>query len=280
MDEGRTDAEVEQLRLGRVHVVLETDGDEQRESDDLEVSARFAYVRGLDEDFVRARIDMPVLANDILQASDCAASDQLNVASEADGGELQELVLVDAGDLRVQIGEERYDVPLALVPDLLPYMSGVEYVMYGDEAAPVPAEGIGMFVEASGSQTDELPPFNAEGQVPAALGLTLPANAGRELQRDALVLNWDSAADSGDETITLRVTGLLGDEPTGSEVTCVVTDAGEARLKLSSLRGLGLATNADALRIEASRLTTRSFDAGDFAGSELVVERRETAILR
>ena len=270
VEEGRTDAEVEQLRLGRVHVVLQAGADEP---DDFAVSARFAFVRGLDEDFVRARIDMPVLPHDILQPTECSATDQLTSSEgEAERTDVRELVLVDAGDLRVQFGDERYEVPLSLVPDLLPYMSGVEYVMYSDELPTVPAEGGRMFVDASGSQSDELPPFSTEGEVPVALGMSLPSIAPY-----ALVLRWQAA--DPEDTITLHITGLVGDEAVGAEITCLVSDAGRARMALGNLRALGLAPNADALRIEASRLTTRTFDAGDFAGSELVIERRESVTL-
>ncbi len=279
VDEERTDTEVEQLRLGRVHVVLDAGGTET-DPNDFEVSARFAYVRGLDEEFVRARIEMPVLAHDVLQAPDCIATEQLSTGdSEADGGDVQELVLVDAGDLRVQIGEARYEVPLSLVPDLLPYMSGVEYVMYTDELPAVPVEGVTMAVDASGSQTDELPPFSTEGHMPGALELSAPGDAESVLRDDALVLNW-RGVDTTDETLTLRITALTGDEPAGAEITCLVPDVGEARLMLGSLRALGMSGDADGLRVEASRIETSTFDAGDFAGSELVVERRETTVLR
>lgn len=279
VDEGRSESEVEQLRLGRVHVLLEGVNAEEEASDDLEVSARFAYVRGLEEEFVRARIDMPVLAQDVLSPQECDATERLTAApSEADGGDIQELVLVDAGDLRLNIGDARYEVPLSLVPDLLPYMSGVEYVMYSDEL-PAVRDGVQMSVEASGSQTDELPPFVAEGQVPTALDLALPPNAYGEMVRNGLVFGWHGS-DNADDTITVQITGLVGEEPAGSEITCVLNDTGQVRLKLDWLRALGLATNADAIQIEASRLTTRSFDVGDFAGSELVVERRETVVVR
>lgn len=279
VDEGRTDAEVEHLRLGRVHIVLDAGGTET-DPNDFEVSARFAYVRGLDEEFVRARIDMPVLAHDVLQTPDCIPTDQIaSGPHEPDGGDIQELLLVDAGDLGVQIGDERYDVPLTLVPDLLPYMSGVEYVMYSDELPAVPEDGASLAVEASGSQTDELPAFSVNGHMPAALEFSAPDDTYNALRRDALVLRWHGS-DSGDDALTLRIMGLIGEEPTGAEITCMVPDAGEARLVLGNLRALGMAAQADAIRVVASRISTSTFDAGDFSGSELVIERRETAILR
>ena len=98
--EERSDVEVEQFRLGRVHVLLEP-GDPDT-GDDFEVTARFAYVRGMDEDFVRARIDMPELAADVLHPGDCIASDQL-APSEAEAGSTdeEELLLVDADGIDV-----------------------------------------------------------------------------------------------------------------------------------------------------------------------------------
>lgn len=273
--EERSDAEVEQLRLGRVHVLLEP-GDPET-GDDFEVTARFAYVRGLDEEFVRARIDMPELAAEVLQPGDCVASDQLAPSEfEAAATDDEELLLVDAGDLRVAIGEESYDIPLSLVPDLLPNMSGVEYLYYGDTLPSLPAEGASLVVEASGSQTDELPPFATEGRVPADLLLEAPAETLSELRRDALVLRWDP---QDEPTITLRISGLVGGAPAGADVTCVVPDVGEARLRVSTLRGFGLPFDAQALQVVASRTHTSTFDAGDFAGSELVVERRDPVIV-
>ena len=141
----RPDPEGEALRLGRVHIVLEPSEDRDAADDfieaneaQLDVTARFAFVRGLDEDFVRARVGMPVLAHEQVPVTECVPSDQLAI----DPGEpavldtdMRELVLVDAGDLTVRIGDTDVDVPLALVPDLLPYMSGVEYLQ---EAEMVP----------------------------------------------------------------------------------------------------------------------------------------------
>lgn len=276
IDDGRTDAESERLHLGRVHVLLEPGADDSGDGrpDSFEVTARFAYVRGLEEDLVRTRIDMPVLPQDILRAGECTPTDQLASATdpEAEPAEVQELVLLDAGELVVRVGEERLRVPLSLVPDLLPYMSGVEYLYYGDELPPLPDEGgAPLSVLASGSQTDELPPFAVEGSVPGAVALGMTDDELAELGRDALVLHWAPSA----ELLTLRINGLVGGEPRGAELTCVVADEGQARFDLQNLRALGLAAEADGYRVVASRLQSSTFDAGDFTGSELVIERRE-----
>lgn len=276
------------LRLGRVHVVLEPslDSADVAEADAppaLEVSARFAYFRGLDEDFVRARIDMPTLAGDLLQPGQCVPSHQLDiteVSGEVDG-EIRELVLVDAGNLTVEIGEARFDVPVSLVPDLLPYMSGVEYLYDADVMpvvlaadAPTPVS-----VSAEGSRTDELPPFVVQSQVPVPLDLESTDTDLGELDEDALAIQWRSTP-SPTEVIVVRLSSFVGSEPAGNEVTCVFTDDGEARLDLARVRSLGLGASGDIVQLSASRMHRTIFDAGELVGGEIVVEVRSRISLR
>jgi hypothetical protein len=291
LDTSPVEPELEPLRLGRVHVVLEPESDPAADEhyDDLdafEVTARFAFVRGLEEDFVRARIDMPVLPSDVMALNSCAASEQLAAPESADssrsGGEL---LLVDAGDLRMQIGSETgsaFEVPMSLVPDLLPYMSGVEYLYYAEDLPPELSEegGSAVVVESKGSPSAELPAFRAEGAVPPALALHVTEDDLFELSRRALVLRWQGMVEGEEDgLVTMRITGLAGGEPTGAEVTCVLSDVGQARVSFDNLRPLGLVLDTEALRVTVSRLQVASFDAGDFAGSELFVERREELVL-
>ena len=93
-----------------------------------------------------------------------------------------------------------------------------------------------------------------------------------ELAKNALVLHWQPES----ELLTLRIQGLVGGEARGTELTCIVADEGRARFDLQNLHGLGLTAEADGLRVIASRVQATTFDAGDFTGSELVIERRET----
>ena len=269
----RTDAELaesDSFRLGRVHVVLEPEA-ESDSADELQVTARFAFVRGLDEDFVRARLDMGLMPDEILKPTQCTAEDLLGSEEDQGGDEPRELVLVDAGDLSLQLGDARMQVPLSLVPDLLPYMSGVEYVYYGD-GLPEAMDSV-ISVEAEGSPTEELPAFTVEGQVPGSLGLTFTEEDLAELDDDALVFRWSPRSEN-DGVVTVRLTPLVAGEPAGDEITCVLADAGQARLDLPELRTLGLPPTSDAVRVVASRSSTTVFDAGEFQTSELIVERR------
>ncbi len=287
----------EDLRLGRVHVVLSTpeaeDADVDAEVDGFELTARFAMVRGLDEEFVRARADMPDLLEDLLNPGQCAAESALWPAELADPAtdvsELgQELLLVDAGELEVQFGSARLEVPLTLVPDLLPYMSGVEYAYFADSPVlPEMDDPDTVTVAAAGGLTDELPAFTVESPMPSALALSYTAEDLGSLNGPdggALVVRWDAQDDDGDgddddAAVGLRLTPMLSGEPLGDDIVCLVADRGQTRLDLTELRTLGFAPDADAVRIEASRTRTSLFDAGAWSGTELVVERRDAAEL-
>src|SRR5690606_28840079 len=127
--------------------------------------------------------------------------------------------------------------------------------------------------------SEELPAFRAEGTIPSALALHVTEDDLQELARGALVLRWQGTDSNDDDVVTVRLTGLQGGEPVGSELTCVLFDEGQSRLSFDSLRTLGLMLDAEALRVTVSRLHAASFDAGDFVGSELLVERREKLVL-
>ncbi len=285
----RPETDTDALRLGRVHVVLEPsedvvapdvrDGDDADDAIDtqLEVSARFAFVRGLDEEFVRARIDVPVLPHEALRPGECVPSASLVLeAAEPDDNDARELVLLDAGDLSVRVGESDFDVPLALVPDLLPYMSGVEYLQEGD-VMPMRSAGVpDVEVVARGSMTEDMPPFRAQGRVPAALELGA-SDADLDEQREgALVLRWTP---QGDDVITVRLMPLSAGEAAGEEITCVLADHGTARIDLRQLSVLGLSRQVEAVRVTASRTSVVTFDVGEFTGTELVIERRDRLVV-
>lgn len=266
------------LRLGRVHVVLEPQ-DPANGDEELQVTARFAFVRGLEEDFVRARIDMPLMAHEILKPGQCTGDDLLTLGdtgqNDALSQEPRELMLVDAGDLQMHVGDSSIQVPMSLVPDLLPYMSGVEYVYDGAALPASDTEGATpLVIEAEGSPADELPPFTIEASIPEQIGLTFHEEDLSELDRDALVLRWSPGGEYGEGLVTLRMTPIIRGEPAGDDITCVFEDAGQTRVDLQVLHTLGLRHGAEALRVSASRSVVTTFDAGMFTGSELIVERR------
>ncbi len=281
---GGDDDEVDALRLGRVHVVLATAEDDT--PDGFELTARFAMVRGLEEEFVRARADMPDLAIDLLSPGQCASESSLwsseltaDSVDPSDAG--QELLLVDAGELEVQLGEARLEVPLALAPDLLPYMSGVEYAYFAEDAEVADLlEADRLTVMAAGGLTDDLPAFTADSVVPGPISLQYTAEDLASIDKGALAFRWSGQpSDDPEATLTLRFTPLLDGEPLGDDIVCLAADRGQTRFDLAVLRTLGFAPDADGVRVQASRIETSLFDVGAWAGTELVVERLDVAEL-
>jgi hypothetical protein len=260
---------LETTELGRVHIVVDytaADGDENDAS--LDIAARFVQARGLDEEFVRARIEMPIPAEDQLSVGQCVPSDQLaptDASSDLDAGtfEIRELLLNDAGNVIVDLGSFQQALPVQLIPDLLPYMSGVEYAY----SSVIPSDLLGTPVEvkarADGSQTEEIEPFEIVGASPQPLELEA-AQAGDDL----IVLSWIS------DPVAATVLRIASVDGLGTEITCLF-EGDTAEVKLSALSALGIG-DTDELRITASR-SSRSTSEGDGdLQPELVVELRES----
>ena len=277
----------------------EADDDTHGEEPALEIVARFVQYRGLDEAAVRARADLPPLASDRLTPGQCVPSEQLWVAAEdprdapgrdapgrdapgrdAPGRDAsRELVLVDAGNIAVQIGEASVDVPLSLVPDLLPYMSGVEY---GHASETLPARAWAAGEPAPGALTitvdgdDELPGFVVRAPIPEPVVFQATPSA----DRSSLLLEW--RPDGRGQPVLVRLSTLIGSEAAGDEVTCLLSDAGSQRLDLDDLRSAGLDLSGDTLQLGASRLARVRFDAADLFtrdNAEAVVEVRSSALV-
>jgi len=267
-------------RLARIQVVLQppdaTPGDEPA----LEITARFVQYRGLDVAAVRARVDLPPLVIDRLRVGQCIASDQLWLGADEpaarDAGGSRELVLLDAGNVAVQIGDSSIDLPLALVPDILPYMSGVAYD-HVSETLPAHAWPLGepspsaLQIAVEGAGDDELPGFTVRAPIPEAVVLQATPSP----DRGSLLLEW--RPDGRGQPVVFRLSSFIGSEPAGDEITCLFSDAGSQRVDLDDLRAAGLDISGDTLRIGTSRLARRRFDAGELftrEHAEAVVEVR------
>jgi hypothetical protein len=274
-------------RLARVHVVVQPPTDLPSDEPALEVSARFVQYRGLDAAAVRARVDLRPLARDRLRPDRCVASDTLwlpaddaaRPAGESVPDGPRELLLLDVGNLGVQIGEASVDVPLSLVPDLLAYMSGVEYD-HASEALPARAWAAGepgpsSLAIAIDGEGDELPGVVVRAPVPEPVELQPTASP----DRGSLLLGWRP---DGREPIVVRLSSSIGSEPAGDEVTCLISDTGSHRLDLDDLRSAGLDLSGDSLHLAASRFARVRLDPGDAAygeDAEVVVEVRSHALV-
>lgn len=280
--------------LARVQIVLQPPGEAPSDNPALEVLARFVQYRGLDEASARARADVPLLAIDRLREGQCLASEQLWLAEDATvvlptlastaqstAPPRRELVLIDAGNLAIQIGEASVEVPLSLVPDLLPYMSGVEYD-YVSEALPPAAWPRGepsptaVTVTVDGAGDDELAGFRVRAPIPEAVAL----QATPSTDRDSLLLEW--RPDGRSAPLLVRLSSYIGSEPAGDELTCLLSDAGSHRFDLDDLRSAGLDLSGDTLHLGASRIARVRFDAPELFTrdtAEVVVEVRSEALV-
>lgn len=278
-------------RLAQIHVVVQPPGNFTGDEPALEVSAVFAQYRGFDETAARARLDLRPLPQSRLRPGQCVASDQLLAADEAgskdsgskdsgskDSLSARELLLLDAGNLSVRLGEATVDVPLTLLPDLVPTVSGVSYSQISDflpagawpTAEPAPTE----LAIRVGGEGDDLPGFTLQPPLPEPVALAGEADP----ERRELRLDW--RPDGRGEPVVLRFISLIGGETVGDEVTCLADDDGSFRVDIDELRVHGLAVDVGrALRISATRAARVPFDVGEFTGADAIVETRTYLVL-
>ncbi len=282
--EGADEAPAE--RMGRVHVRLDRartgTGPARRDEDgaEVQVTARFVAYRGLDEGFVRARASLPLLPTDLVERDRCVPEDRVlaDLAAEAEldtepdpGG--RELVLVDAGRVTVSLGEVVVPVPVALVPDLLPYMSGVEYAQQVEPADAVTdlseVAGLTVRARAEGNPAFGMPALDVDVRVPQAPDLAVERSP-----EGTLSLAWVPADDAS--PLVLRVEASVGDGAEASAIVCVLSDDGDAWIDLTDVSGLD---DEGDLQVSASRLHAVTPADGTFGELQLVVEVRDTTIL-
>lgn len=263
-------------RLARIHVIVQATPDPLGSEPQLDVTARFARYRGLDDDFVRARVGVAPLASERLAVGQCLSAELLEAvdASERRPAGARELQLIDAGNLRLRLAGAPIEVPLVLLPDLLPYMSGVEYAQVIDAMPSVfslVGERAPVTIDLEGSSDEEVPATSLQAHLPRPLELETVGT----FERDVLELSWrPDAATAG--PVVVRLASYVGSEPLGNEVICALADTGGYRLDLRDLRDLGLGAVGEGLRVSASRAAVTSFDAGEFVGGELILEIRDT----
>lgn len=269
--------------LGRIHLVLQPRPDEIEPEPQLQIHARFVEYRGVSEDFVRARTNLPLPVWDQLIVGQCVASEALlPIASTPRQNGERELSLIDAGDLRILLGNRELVTPLALVPDILPWLSGVEYAQVDDRIPRLAVEPDGtspIIVSIDGSPDGSLEAFSAAVALPVPLLIETAT-----ITDQRLTIDWRPPGQNP-QAIVLRLQAFTPHvdgvrEPAGEEVTCLVSDTGRADLALGPLAGAGLGTEAELLRVSASRFDTMQISAGSFGNVDVFVELRAQKILR
>ena len=270
--------------LGRVHLVLQPRPDEIEPEPQLQLHGRFVEYQGVPEAFVRARVNLPVPAWEQLVPGQCVSSDALlpDVGAAELAETERELSMLDAGDLRIALGDRELVAPLALVPDIVPWLSGVEYEQVDDRIPLLVADPDGkspVVVSVDGSPEGGLEAFTATVFVPVPLVL-----GAAKVADERLTIDWRPPGDTAN-TLVLRLQAFTGGddgvrEPAGEEVTCLVADTGRADLALTPLVRAGLGAEAELLRVSASRFDTTQVTAGSFGVVEVFVELRAQKTLR
>jgi len=272
----RAEVEGEVGRLARIHVALAPAPDVIAGDPQLDVRARFAAFRGLEVGLVRARVGLGPLPHERVGLGSCVIADHVDGLGEAEPRSQRaerELLLLDGGDLRIRAGGVDLEVPLVLVPDLLPYMSGVEYELVVPSLPSVFALDERALVELElGGGDEELPPSLIKAALPGRIDLRAEATPGAAL----VDLVWSpDPRGAKDAALLLRLGAYVGGEAIGHEVVCSVVDRGTLRLDVEELRRLGLGGAGEGLRIVASRTSTSTFEVGEFSGGELILEIRD-----
>jgi hypothetical protein len=269
--------------IGRIHVVLQPRPDELEPEPELQIHGRFVEYRGVSETQVRARANLPVPAWEQLVMGQCIASEALlPIASPLplDDHE-RELSMIDAGDLRVAIGSHELVAPVSLVPDILPWLSGVEYGHVDDRIPQLAVEPDGtspVSVSIDGSPDGGLEGFSVNVLIPAQLALEAA-----KVADDRLTIDWRPPGHPS-QFVVLRLQAFTPsedglNEPAGEEVTCVVADSGRADLSLGPLTQAGLAADAELMRVSVSRFDVTQVRAGSFGLVDVWVELRAQRLL-
>ncbi len=270
--------------IGRIHVVLQPRPDELEPEPQLQIHGRFVDYRGVSEATVRARANLPLPAWEQLVVGQCTATEALLPVEPASDGAAEldrELSMIDAGDLRVALGKREFVAPVSLVPDILPWLSGVEYDHVDDRIPRLPVDPDGtspVSVSIDGSPDGALEGFAVTAAVPAQLSLEAA-----KVSDDRLTIDWQPPGDTSD-FVVLRLQAFAStddgvNELVGEEVTCLVADSGRADLALAPLVTAGLAAQAELLRVSVSRFDITQVRAGSFGTVDVLVELRAQKLL-
>lgn len=267
-------------RHAQIHVVGALD-DTGRSDPSISAAARFAVFHGMDDTFARSRISLSAPALNRLAIDTCARSgfgDELPREGRAGPLAWRDLSLIDAGQVDLHFAGERITLDYALAPDLINWMSGVEYRRYVDalplgafdRRAPTP-----LHLSVAGAAEEELPPFG--------LGASLPVPVDElrlDLDSDAqtLELSW-SSEHSGRWPLLVRV--HRGD----ASLECVLADDGHFPLDASILDAAGLLdstrplASGEGVELEISRYDHLNVAAGVFEEIDVILETQLTTQL-
>lgn len=273
---------------------------------ELDVRGDFAAFRGVEERLVWAFAGLTRPAWSELQVGDCmgvsAASRRMAdlPASEAKG--TREIELLDLGRFEIQLGDQRFDVPMHLTPGVLPYASGVQY--RGEHRLPAsnqpPSRSgyqqqrdltkdipqIPMSLKWQGPATPELPGARVEAPLPAALKFKVRASAAPPQNSTGAPawydLTWTpSPSNIGSRNRLYLHARIPSEFHSDTQVVCRLPDRGDWQLDLEELadEGLDLRNESGRIELELRRVSDFNRKATGFEQVRLRVERSEQALI-
>lgn len=281
----------EVARMGEVHITVQPEPDAVFSSPQVELDARFVEYRDIGSQDAASRAGLTPVPSEILRPGQCMPTQELarleaTRLDSGDGfdtytgygvGEDPEVILLDVGDVRVGLGDRDYVVPISLVPDLVPWVSGVEYAAVDQElpnAVSAPDGSTPIHLEVDGAPEAGLPALSLDIDLPRSFSL-LPTY---DTEPDgALTLAWEPS-ETGERRMVLELLAYADGDPAGEHVTCVVPDTGAAALDLGQLELAGLG-EGETISVTARRLVTLQVDAGDFRGIRVVGETRDRQLV-
>lgn len=273
--QARSQEDVEQAKQSPVH------------SDNplaLKVRGDFAAFRGVQERLVWAfaGVSAPVWTS--LQVGDCiGVSGSAQRAPELNAAEAQgtrEIELLDLGRFEIELGDQRFEVPLHLAPGVLPYASGVQY--RGEQEVPMPSEAD---LALGWQGVRELPGSRFSTPVPPKLNFELYPSESDQGEDESTWYDmvWTPAKAEAKSRLYLhaRLSAqdlAQGQQQQAGQVVCRLPDRGEWQLDLEELADEGLDINAEDRTIEFELRRVRDFStsAPGFERVQVQVERSES----
>ena len=263
-------------RIAQIRIVAHVSND-SGVSTSLSGEARFAVFHGMDAEFAQSRIDLTESASDRLSLGKCVdANSELVRVEVGRAGPLswRDLDLVDVGNISLRLGGQELPLTYALAPDLISWMSGIEY-RHHEDSLPLGARGehaaTPIRLSVSGSPEEEFPEFEADASLPATVtDLRLRV----EPDKESPTLTWAQAS-AGQWPLLVKI--RRGD----AGIDCLVPDLGQFSIPAELLADTGFVGSRERVQVgDRFDLSVTRFDylnlaAGLFEDIDLV---RETQV--
>jgi hypothetical protein len=244
----------------------------------VDADARFVRYSGVGAD--SAQTLAGIVSPDAIALGTCGVLDPGQAVDSALSNQPSsqiDLRLVDAGALRLQIGD---GLSLQLLPerapDILPFLSGVQYGASEVTQAPVLDGADVRFAAAGGDAVDDLGAFGTVATFPSEVRIAQVAgmdpNAGPvvvSLRTPPVNVRWlPDPAPGPDDAVYVELRTLAD---SAASFACHVADEGSVDIPITAAQSLPDAARGDgSVWLSVTRVRTLSLDAPAFGGSSVL----------